>query len=207
MVELNLDEAILVDAPDDAEIPDDDAAPKRTRKPRSDKGQPRGTRGTGGRPSRASASKKLADELLQPWAVIAAGCSMTAPTVAGVMMERGEKTVDSIVKIAEKHPRMMKALQKASEVGAFAELFQTGFQMAIAAGMDFGRIPTDSPLGMLSGVSEIYAMTHPPVPPQGPNGVPNSGPMGTPFGNGMPSFPNGMPSNMMPFPMPGTPNA
>jgi hypothetical protein len=189
-MDLNLDEAILAeppDGPDDIDSPNDaDGAPKRTRKPRSDKGQPRGTRASGGRPSRASTSKRLADDLLQPWAVIAAGCSMTAPTVAGVMIERGEKTVDSIVKIAEKHPRMMKALQKASEVGAFAELFQTGLQMVIAAGMDFGRIPADSPIGALTGVADIYAATHPPTPEQGPNGVPFE-----------------MPPNMVPFPMPG----
>lgn len=195
MVELNLDEAILAEPPDstdDIDSPNDiDGAPKRTRKPRSDKGQPRGTR-AGGRPTRASTSKRIADDLLQPWAVIAAGCSMTAPTVAGVMIERGEKTVDSIVKIAEKHPRMMKALQKASEVGAFAELFQTGLQMVIAAGMDFGRIPADSPIGVLTGVSDIFAATHPPMPEQRPNGDMSNG--GVPFE---------MPPNMVPFPMPG----
>lgn len=179
MTDFGLDQAIIEPANDAPE----DEAPTRTRKPRSDKGKPRST---GGRPSRASSLKKLADDLLEPWAMLAAGASMTMPTLAGVMISRGERTADAIVKIAEKHPRMLKALQKGAEMSAFSELAQTGLQMVIAAGMDFGRIPPDSPMGMMTGVSDIYAQTHPPMPDDVQT--------------------NGYPPNLVPFPgMPGMP--
>lgn len=184
MTDFDLDSAVISDVDEDDAPP-----PSRTRKPRSDKGKPRGTRGT-----RASSARKVADDLLVPWATIAAGVAMTAPTLSAVMLMRGEKTMDSVVSLASGHPRMMQALQKASKAGPAAELVQTGFMMVLAAGLDFGRIPPEHPMAIATGLTDVYAQTHQPVEENPVNGYP------------MPPGMSGMgqaspfPANMVPFP-------
>lgn len=179
----DLNSAVLTDIPetDASDSLSADDAPTRTRKPRSDKGKPRGTRGTGGRPSGAAKSRQLADDLMVPYAMFAAGLSMTAPTVAATLMKRGETTVDALVKIAEKSPRMMKALQAGAKMGPAVELAQTGISVLIAGAVDFGRIPPEHPLALNLGITETYAQMHP---------------------EWQPSMPDAPPSNGMPFPMP-----
>lgn len=182
----DLDNAVLTDPPSD-----DSDEPTRTRKQRSDKGKPRGT---GGRRTSASVHKQIADDLLVPYATFAAGFSMMAPTMAGVMMTRGEKTVDAVVKLAAKNPRMLAALKKASVVGPAFEIAETVLMMAVAGAMDFGRIPADHPLGMMTGVTNVYREMHPDFQMSGPDAshnapgmadIPNSMPYVPPPSNGM----------------------
>jgi len=131
--------------------------PTRTRKPRSDKGQARGPRG------RAASVKGLAEDLLVPYAMLASGLSFGAPTVAAVMMQRGEKTVDAFLAIAKEHPKMLTALKKASKMGPATELATTVVQIGIAAALDFGKLPPEHPMAVTMGITELYAMVHPPV--------------------------------------------
>lgn len=155
---------------------DDDVVedkPVRTRKPRSDKGQ---SRGTGTRGPRASSTKALADDLLVPYAMLASGLGMVAPTVTAVLLSRGEKTVDAFLKIASKHPRMLAALKKASVMGPATELATTGIQVAVAAALDFGRLPVDHPLAFSLGVTELYMATHPQPVDNPVNGFPMPSP-------------------------------
>lgn len=133
-----------------------DTKPERTRKPRSDKGQPRAARGT-----RTSSTRSLADSLLQPYAMLASGLGFVAPTVTAVLLSRGEKTVDAFVEIAKRHPRMLAALKKASVMGPATELATTGIQVVIAAALDFGRLPVDHPLAFSMGITELYMQVHP----------------------------------------------
>lgn len=150
---------------DSAQLDDAPPEPTRTRKERSDKGKPRGSR-SGGTTRRSSTSlKQIADDLLVPYASFAAGMTMVAPTVAGVLMQRGEKTVDAIVALAAKNPRMLAALKKASVVGPAFEIAETALAVVVAGAMDFGRIPPEHPLGMMTGVSQVYAEMHPDGPP------------------------------------------
>jgi hypothetical protein len=133
-----------------------DEAPKKTRRPRSDKGVPRGTRSTGGTSS--AKDKKLAEDLLDPWAKIIKGISFMMPTVAAVMAQRGEKTTTAIVSVAS--PKMKEALAKASKFGPATDLVETGLMIAIAAMMDAGRIPDGSPIAAFTGVQELFDLTH-----------------------------------------------
>lgn len=165
---IDLESAVLEDEPPPP-------PPERTRKPRSDKGQTRGSRGTG-RPSGQAKLRAVADDLLVPWATLAAATSMTAPTFAAVMLRRGEKTIDSVVKIAADHPRMMKALTTASKMGPFAEIGQTILEGILAAALDFGRLPPEHPFAIGTGMTQLYADMHPewsPSVPE-PNGVPQN---------------------------------
>ena len=161
---------------ENATFEDNEESPTRTRKPRSDKGKPRGPRGSGGsRGPRAGTQKKIVDDLLVPYATLSAGLALTAPTAAGVLMARGEKTVEAVVSLAAGNPRMLAALQKAAKVGPATEILQTLLMVGVAGAMDFGRIPPDNPLAAVMGISEIYAQRHPetPMPPQGmaPDGM------------------------------------
>lgn len=141
-------------------------APK-TRKPRADKGQPRGPRRT---------SKKLADDLLNPWAKLAKTLMWGAPTVAAVMLEGGERTVDAIVSIAAEHPRMLAALQKVSKIGPATDLADMALSILVAAALDFGRIPPEHPIAALSGVASLYYQVHQPeMPQESPNGTHGEG--------------------------------
>lgn len=151
----DLDGAALSDA--------DDEPPTRTRKPRSDKGKPRGPRGSGstsGRRSKSAIVSQITDDLLVPYAGLAASLALVAPTVSGVLLSRGEKTVGAVVNIASKNPKMLAALQKASQVGPAVEIAETLLMVGIAGAMDFGRMPPEHPLGMALGVSAVYAETH-----------------------------------------------
>lgn len=137
-------------------VPPPDDAPTRTRKPRADKGQPRGPRGG----PRASTRGKLATDLLDPLAKLAQGLAFIAPTVSAVIVSRGEKVTTALVEIAKDHPKMLAALQRASQIGPASDLVEFGFMVVIAGAMDFGRIPPNHPLGMITGVSHFYHMTH-----------------------------------------------
>lgn len=138
------------------DLPSPDDAPTRTRKPRADKGQPRGPRGG----PRATTRSKLATDLLDPLAKFAQVFTFVAPTVSAVIISRGEKVTTALVEIAKDHPRMMAALQRASQIGPASDLIEFAAMIFIAGAMDFGRIPPEHPLGVITGVSHFYHMTH-----------------------------------------------
>lgn len=121
----------------------------KTRKPRSDKGQPRAT-------SRTS-TKKLADDLLNPWAKLAKAVALPLPTVSAVLVERGESTVDALVSIASGHPRMLAALTKASKIGPAADLAETAMYIVVAAMLDLGKLSIESPVMVpFAEVAELH---------------------------------------------------
>lgn len=162
-----------IDVPDDVE--DSDDAPSRTRKPRSDKGKPRGPRGGSTTPrGRSTSDKKLADDLLNPYAKIIKAVSFAAPTLAAVMTAQGEQTMNALVAVAS--PKMKAALSKAARIGPGADLFEAVSMMLIAGGMDFGVVKPNSPTAMLTGVQSFYDMVHPPVPDEYAMGRPDSAP-------------------------------
>lgn len=180
-----------LDAPE-IEQPDDTGdAPQRTRKPRSDKGKPRGPRGSATPRGRSTSDKKLADDLLNPWSKAIKGIAFAAPTLAAVMTQQAESTMTALVSLAS--PKMKAALTKVARVGPGADLIEAGAMMVIAAGMDFGRIQPNSPVAVFSGVQNFYNLVHPPVPEE------------QRFGRPEPSFPaqdepQPEPSNVHPFP-------
>lgn len=133
----------------------DEDAPTRTRKPRADKGQPRGPRG-----ARRTTTNKLATELLDPLAKLAQGLAFVAPTAAAVIVSRGEKVTNALVEIAKDKPRMLAALQRVSQIGPASDLVEFGFMMFIAIQLDSGHMPPTHPLAVVTGVNQLYARTH-----------------------------------------------
>lgn len=120
---------------------------------------------------RKATKRKVAENLLTPWAQLAKGIAFMAPTVSAVLLSRGEKTVDALVDIASEHPRMMAALTKAAQVAPTVELIETGAQVVVALALDTGRMPSDHPVAVLTGVSELYDRVHPDQPQTPQNGV------------------------------------
>ena len=152
-------------SPREIEVPDDDEIPTRTRKPRSDKGKPRGPRGTTGpRGGRSTSDKKLAEDLLNPYAKVIKGIAFAAPTVAAVMSYKGESTMNAVVALAT--PKMKAALANVARIGPGADLIEFGAMVLVAAGMDFGRIKPGSIVAEATGVQDIWNMVHPDVPEQ-----------------------------------------
>src|SRR3954466_869012 len=77
-----------------------EAAPKRTRRQRSDAGVPRGPRSSSGSsaPRKSSTnSARLVAELTDPIAKIAMGMAFQSPTAAAVLITRGENTAQAMV--------------------------------------------------------------------------------------------------------------
>lgn len=144
-----LDDAL--DAAEFTDAPTDDT-PKRTRQPRSDKGVPR-TRGV--------SNKQLVEDLLVPYAIIAEASALIAPTASALLITRGEKTVQALVKIGMKHPAMLKAMKTASVIGPGAEIATTIVGVVIAVAVDLGRIPPEHPLSLSTGVAQLYMEMHP----------------------------------------------
>lgn len=155
MTEMPFDPATVIVDDDDSEPSD---APTKTRKPRSDAGVKRGPRGGG---TVKVTNTKLATQLADPLAKVAMGIGFTMPTVAAVLVARGEATAQALVDVAAGHPKMLKALGRVSKVGPGTELVQTGIMIVVAAQIDVGRIPPDHPLAIPTGVNDLWAKMHP----------------------------------------------
>lgn len=130
--------------------------PVRTRKPRSDKGVPRGARGPRG--SRSTSDKKLAEDLLGPWAKSIKVVAVPFPTLAAVMAEQGEKATEGIVALAT--PKMKAALAKASKAAPVLDLAEIIGMMIVAVLLDIQKLNPDAPLVLFSGVRKHFDMTH-----------------------------------------------
>lgn len=135
----------------------------RTRRRRSDAGVPRGSRAGGGTTTRKGSTAGLAKKLEDPLAKFAMGIAFTSPTASAVLIARGSETAAALVAIAEKHPRMLAALNRAAMVGPASDLIQTVMMLGIAVQMDAGRITEDNPLANVTGVADLYRRTHPVV--------------------------------------------
>ncbi len=134
---------------DVSEVPDylsgatleDDEQPKRTRRRRApsvdEDGNPR---------TRAPRNAKLQEELLEGYVSLATDLATVMPTVSGVLIHRAERSVDGIVKLAQGHPRVMKALKTSAKFSHAADVLQTLFLVAVAAMIDMGRISVEHPI-------------------------------------------------------------
>ena len=98
---------------------------------------------------------KLAEELLETTVSAASDISAVAPTVAGVLIARAETTVDGLVALASGHKRTTAVLRRVAKASKIAELLTTFMLIFVAAAVDFGRIPSDSPLLDNLGFTEI----------------------------------------------------
>jgi hypothetical protein len=159
----------LAQASFEPNTPDGEEAPK-TRKRRSDAGQPRGPRGsTGPRAPRTASTAKLETELLLPIATLAKALSFSLPTVAAVLVARGEATSKALVQYAQGHPKMLAALQSVSKVGPAGEIIETLAMILIAGSLDMQRMHPMHPIAQITGISAIFAEMHPnmgqPPPP------------------------------------------
>lgn len=103
----------------------------------------------------------LIAKLCDPLAKLAQGVAFAAPTVACVLIERGESTARALVSIAEDKPRMLAALENVSKVGPVTDLAETLLCLVIAASLDTGRMPPSHPLAVLTGNTARYAKMHP----------------------------------------------
>lgn len=100
-------------------------------------------------------ANKLKEELLEPFVEFASDISFVAPTAAGVLIVRAEKTVDGIVDLAQGHPRVLNALKRTTQAGKGVEVITTILLLIVAAAVDLGRIPAASPILDHLGHSEI----------------------------------------------------
>jgi hypothetical protein len=135
-------------------------------------------------PPAAAPKKSRADlvtKLCDPIAKVAAAAAFAAPTLACVLIERGETTARALVAIAEDRPKMLAALENVSKVGPVSDLAETIVLAVIAAALDMGRLPIDHPLAVLTGNTARYVKMHPdaanagPPPPPFPFTVPTPG--------------------------------
>lgn len=134
-----------------------------------------------GRRSAGNARKaELVDKLCDPLAKFAMGLMFIAPTVAMVLTERAEVTARAVIDVASQNPRFLAALERVSTSASVFELVQTGLMCAIGASLDFGKLPPDHPMAVLTGVAAHYHRVHPaedtgPPPPAIPFPVPTPG--------------------------------
>lgn len=119
---------------------DEEVKPRRTRRPRNttnEDGTPR---------TRAPRNAKLQEELLEGYVALATDLATVMPTVSGVLIHRAERSVDGIVKLAQGHPRVMKALRTSAKFTHAADVLQTLFLVLVAAMIDMGRISVEHPI-------------------------------------------------------------
>lgn len=114
--------------------------------------QPRATRTTTAAPR---GSVKLEEELLECLIEVASDISPVMPTVAGVLVARGEQATHGLVALAKGKPRTTAVLQKIAKGGQSAGLVSFAVMLGIAAMVDLGRIGTDSVILDNVGYAEI----------------------------------------------------
>lgn len=148
-------ESMFADA--EIEVVDQPTEDKPRRRTRSDKGVPRGPRGTGTR-STGSRDKKLAEDLLGPWAKAIKIVAVPFPTVAAVMAERGEKATEGIVALAS--PKLKEKLAKVSKTAPALDLAEIVGMLIVALLLDLQKLNPDAPLVLFSGVREHFDATH-----------------------------------------------
>ncbi len=155
----------VANAPEPEVPPEDDwstavvtePSPQRTRQRRSPR-KPKIDPDTGEEitpAARIPRNSTLKEQLLEPYVSLASDLSAVAPTTAGVLIVRAEKTVDGIVDLASGHKRTMAALRKVAKGGKAIDLVETLLMLVIAAAVDFGRLPVESPLLDMIGHVEI----------------------------------------------------
>lgn len=105
--------------------------------------------------TRQPRNAKLAEDLLETTVSVASDLSAVAPTVAGVLIARAEATVDGMMALASGHKRTTAALRKVASVSKVAELLSILSLIVVAAMVDFGKIPVDSPILDRIGYAEI----------------------------------------------------
>lgn len=140
------------------EIVDQPTEDKPRRRTRSDKGVARGPRGTGGTRSTGSRDKKLAEDLLGPWAKAIKIVAVPFPTVAAVMAERGEKATEGIVALAG--PKLKAQLAKVSKTAPALDLAEIVGMLIVALLLDLQKLNPDAPLVLFSGVRQHFDATH-----------------------------------------------
>jgi hypothetical protein len=153
-----LAETTAVTSPDDDGSGEDELTPRRTRRRRSDAGV---KRGTGAPRGRRASSARVSNNLLQFWGIMAAALAPRSPTGAAVLMERGEITCAALVEIAQRHPKMLKALEAMGNVGPVAVVAQTAMEATLAVAMDLGKLPPEHPMAAGLGLTETYLKMHP----------------------------------------------
>ncbi len=120
----------------------------------------RGPRGAGPTARKSGSGNvnttRLANDLVNPIAKVAVALSFTMPTVSAVLIERGEATANALVGIAGGHPKMLKALERATKVGPATDLVETGLMIGIAFALDTRRIQPEAPLAVITGVGALH---------------------------------------------------
>lgn len=106
-------------------------------------------------PSGPRGSAKLEQELLESTISVASDISAVAPTLAGVLIARAEVAVSGMMQLSKGHPRVQKMLQKSASASKIADLMSTIAMVVIAAMVDFGRLPLESPLLDRLGYADI----------------------------------------------------
>lgn len=100
-------------------------------------------------------SAKLEADLLESTVSLASDISAVAPTVAGVLIARAEVAVEGMMSLAKGRPRVQKILARTASASKVADLMSTIAMVVIAAMVDFGRIPLDSPVLDRLGYADI----------------------------------------------------
>lgn len=149
-------------APDEPDLPlfdvvetePESTEPKRTRqrRPRQKKYDEDGNEI---KATRAPRGAKLNDELLESVVSAASDLSAIAPTMAGVLVARAEVTVDGLVALAAGRKRTTAVLKKVASASKISELLTTALLLGLAAAIDFGRIPPESPILDRIGYTEL----------------------------------------------------
>lgn len=121
--------------------------PKRTRKPRSDAGQPR---------TRTPKISLLVEKLLIPWMTVSTITSGVLPLTGALLVDRAEPSCKAIVQLCQGNPKALAVLDKIGQFGPASELVQTGIFVLIAVAIETGRLPADFPIAQHTGITDLY---------------------------------------------------
>lgn len=165
-------EAFPVEPPGGAVEPEDDdapdepkaKAPPKTRTkarpgsrgpvPGDERAKESGARGGTTRAMHAAAAK-LEEPLLEAVAKGGASLSLALPLTGGVVIRDGESLVTSLLRVAERNPKMLKALQTATVGADYSILLYFVAEIGVAAAVELGAVPVDGSVSRTFGIDKL----------------------------------------------------
>lgn len=119
------------------------------------------TRTTGTRTPRRNAKlQALTNDIAEEIALAGALTTAVMPTLGYCITEDSMPASKALIRLAQDKPWMLKALERAAEIGAGAQLGKMGLRWAVAAAVDREMVAPDAMLARTLRVTDAYVATH-----------------------------------------------
>lgn len=120
-------------------------------------------------PILASRLKALHTDLADNVRLVGALTGPVLPVTGYIILEDAEAFTQAALNLAKRHPKVLKALEKAAQVGPGITVGRFMVKIGVAMNVDSGRMQPQSPISNMMGVYEAWKIVHPDLAQQNGN--------------------------------------